>query len=261
MTTLKKNISLLVLILSIYTGSNVFSQDIINLVSGDIIIATNIVIKPNQVDYQNFNDKDGKVLSLPKINIKTITYNDGTEVKMVSKNQSSNKPNLAKNLINFNLFDFIISNLTISYERILNEGKFGIQIPFSIGYKDETSSIYIPIPGDIEYTNKLVSKFCTGINFNLYPTGQGKFKYFLGPSFLYGNGLYHDRENNYSSTYEEPYNTNYFKLLLNNGIIFTPVDNLSFSIIGSIGIQHMLNKEIKKTETTGALALNLSLRF
>lgn len=261
MLSIKKARLLLTGILFTIFISQAISQDIIRLANNDLIVAKNIIVSPEIVTYENFNDDDNKKYSLTKSEIASITYKDGSDIKFVTEKGKINNLNLGKNLINFHLFDFVLSNLTISYEILLAEGKYGIQIPISIGYKDETTSLPLPLPFDSDYTNKLVSKFSTGINFNIYPTGQGKFKYLLGPGLLVGDGIYHDTDNSYSSTYEDPYNTGFFKLYLNNGIIFTPVNNLSISAIGSIGIQYMTNSKLKNAETAGAFSLNLSLRF
>ncbi len=261
MITLNR-ILLLFSILTLLVSSKLFSQDVIYLSSKDIILANNIIIKPDSIVYTDFNDTTNTAITISKSIINTISFNDGSAIKIVKNKPSKKSSNFPVNIISFHLFDLVISNLTLSYERIISEGKVGIQIPISIGYKDATTSLPLLLPyGSEEYTNKLVSKFYSGINFNLYPTGQGKFKYFLGPALHIGSGLYFPNYNNYSSDNEDPINTNYAKLLLNNGIIYSPVETLSISVVGAIGIQHMFNTNINKTETTGGLSINLSLRF
>jgi len=199
---------------------------------------------------------------LSKSEIVSITYKDGSDITFVSDKQKRNLKKYGKNMVHFHMFDFVYSNLKISYERIISDGKMGIEIPLSIGYKDNTTSIPFPEPFfDSEYTNKLVTKFYSGINFNAYPTGQGKVKYFLGPALHIGDGLYHPDADSYGSNVKDAISTGFIKLLLNNGIVFSPVNNFSFSFIASLGIQYMTDPQIKKAETTGGLSINLSLRF
>lgn len=256
------NINKLILLILMLIGAHgIYAQDIIRTKDGELIVAKKISIQTDVIYYQEYNADNSDKLSIPKNQVFSITYKDGTVVDVITKKSKNRYTNSTNNVVSFHLFDFVFSNLTISYERILPGGKAGIQIPFSIGYKDETTSLPIPLPIDSEYTNRLVSKFYSGINLNLYPTGQGKVKYFLGPSFLIGNGLYHEEVDHYSSYYPDPLSTGFFKLLLNNGIVFSPVHNLSFSIIGSLGVQYMTNNTLKKAETTGGLSINLSLRF
>ena len=259
MITLKK-IFLLIAIFA-FSISSILSQDVIHLSNRVLILANNITIKPDSIVYTDFNDPTKTPITISKSVIKTISYKDGSEIKIVNKNRSSLSSSLPINIISFHLFDLVISNFTLSYERIFSEGKFGIQIPISIGYKDGTTSLPLPPPIDNDYTNELVSKFYSGINLNLYPTGQGNFKYFLGPAVHMGSGTYFAEYESYNSIIENPVETNYAKLLLNNGIIYSPVESLSISVVGAIGIQHMFNSNLKKTETTGGLSINLSLRF
>jgi len=161
----------------------------------------------------------------------------------------------------FHFLDFVINNFTVSYERILSDGKYGIQIPFSFGYSENTTAIPLPPPFDSDYTNYLVNKFYSGIKFNIYPTGQGKIKYFLGPEIQFGNGIFHQDNSNYWQNNPYTTTTGYMKFLVNNGVVFTFAKTLSVSVIGSIGIQHMFKINTNATQTTGALSINLSYRF
>ncbi len=259
MNVFTTKISLLILILIIFSNVKLVSQDIIVLTDNTTVVAKNIVVRVNDVEYQNFNDSS-KVI-IPRNSVQLISYNDGSQIELNSIQKSFNRLDLGNNLVSFHFLDFVISNFTLSYERIISDGKYGIQIPVSIGYKDKPSTIYFPLPMEPDYTNKLVSKFYTGINFNIYPTGQARFKYYLGPGLRFGNGLFFENANNYSSNSQQSIKTGYFKFLLNNGVVYTPVNSLSISIIGSIGIQYMFDKQINKAQTSGALSINLSLRF
>jgi hypothetical protein len=53
-------------------------------------------------------------------------------------------------------------------------------------------------------------------------------------------------------------------LLVNNGVIFTPIKALSFSIIGSIGVRYVFKMPPdydQRVRTTGGVSVNLSYRF
>jgi len=134
----------------------------------------------------------------------------------------------------------------MSYERILNNGKVGIQIPVSFGYAPHNN-----VSNDF-----VINKFYTGLYFNFYPTGQGKVRYFLGPGIRVGSGHdNHDNNNNSDSFYG--------KLLINNGVVFSPIQQLSLAAVLSLGIRYFpeagqYNEEVK---TTAAFSFNLSYRF
>ena len=237
------------------------AQDIITLKNNYTIDAKNIVVSNKEVKYQNFFDNSGEVMVILKENIISILYENGSKLKMVEAKKTLNQTDYGNNLLTFHFLDFAINNLTISYERIIANGRYGIQIPFSFGYSEKTASIPLPPPFDSDYTVNPANQFYTGITFNIYPTGQGKFKYFLGPSLRFGNGYFHEEYNSYGQHNPPPIKTGYIKFLINNGIVATFASSLSVSVIGSIGIQHMYKSGLNPTRTTGALSLNLSFRF
>jgi len=251
----------ILLVTIITVSSNLFAQDIITLKNNYTIEAKNIVVTPDEVKYQNYYAKNGEVLVLQKSEVVSILYKNGSKVKIYEPKIVITQSSMGENLITFHFLDFVISNFTVSYERIIANGKYGIQIPFSFGYSNEPRTVYFPPPFDDGYTNKLANQFYTGITFNIYPTGQGKVKYFLGPSLRFGNGNYYENWDNYSQNSNHSINTGYLKFLVNNGIVFTFANSLSVSIIGSIGIQHMYKVNHNQTQTTGALSVNMSYRF
>jgi len=248
-------------VLFICITTKLAAQDIITLKNNYTIDAKNIIVTPKEVKYQDFYNNSGEILILQKNIVASILYANGSTISLHDIEKAKTQAGIGKNLITFHFLDFVINNFTISYERILANGKYGIQIPFSFGYSDKTTTIPLPLPTSSVYTNYLVNRFYTGIKFNIYPTGQGKVKYFLGPEIRFGNGLLHQDTYNYDQ--QNPYTTStgYIKFFINNGIIFTFASSLSISAVGSIGIQHMFNIDTNPTQTTGALAINLSYRF
>ena len=248
----------------VFTGVQLFAQDVITLQNNKIIDAKNIVVADDIIKYQNYYDNNGKVLNISKAKVSSIQYQNGSKLDISETKTPILQKNTKKNLLTFHFLDFVINDLAISYERLIADGKYGIQIPFSFGYSNHPTEVFFPYPtGDLEtYTNKLTSNFYTGITFNVYPTGQGKVKYFLGPSIRIGSGKYYTNWDNYHN--ENKYssiNTGYVKFFINNGIVFTFVNSLSISIIGSIGIQHMFKVNENAIQTSGALSTNISYRF
>lgn len=123
------------------------------------------------------------------------------------------------------MIDLIVNNFKISYERILLNGKIGIQIPFAIGYGNDISGF-----DDVD------NKFYTGLALNFYPTGQGKVRYFMGPAVNVGTGNYEDYNGYYNSSepYYGTYDTFILRFYVNNGVMFSPIPELSLSAVGSI---------------------------
>ncbi len=248
------------LVLFICITAKLTAQDVITLKNNYTIDAKDIVVTPKEVRYQDYYHNSAEILVLQKSKVSSILYENGSTVNLYNI-QKTTPVDIGNNLLTFHFLDFVINNFTISYERIIANGKYGIQIPFSFGYSDKTTTIPLPLPTASGYTNYLVNRFYTGIKFNIYPTGQGKVKYFLGPEIRFGNGVMHQDYDSYGQHNPYTTNTGYVKFFINNGIIFTFVGSLSISAVGSIGIQHMYKIDTNPTQTTGALSINLSYRF
>lgn len=252
---MKKTTLLIALFLSFSAG--LFAQDYIYLLDQDQsrIAAKNVRIDKSEIKYENFDATDGRVYLLNPAQVKLIAYENG-EIKNLQTAVPTSKQKkeyiFKKNLVTFHLFDLVFSNFTFSYERLLNSGKVGFQIPFSFGYSSGNNT-----PGN----DFVVSKFYSGLNVNFYPTGQGKVRYFLGPSLRLGLG--HDNNNNSGNYETENPDTFYTKLLVNNGVMFSPIPELSLSVILSLGMRYypeagQYNEEVT---TSAAFSFNLSYRF
>jgi hypothetical protein len=132
----------------------------------------------------------------------------------------------------------------------LNSGKIGLQIPISFGYATGSN-----FGNDV-----LISQFYSGLYLNFYPTGQGKVRYMLGPGLRFGLG----HENYYDDNGNDSNNdTFYSKLLINNGIVFSPIESLSLSAVLSLGIRYFpeAHNEDEVVRTSAAFSFNLSYRF
>jgi len=158
-----KNLTVLSILLLAFS-SGLFAQDYIYLRNQQTrIAAKNIKISGAEIRYENFGSDDGQVYSVKPNQVNLIAYEDG-EIRLIQKKAKIiNAYEFKKNLITYHLFDLVVSNFTISYERILNSGKVGIQIPFSIGYSENGSGYD---------QNTMSSTFYSGLYLNFYPTGQ-----------------------------------------------------------------------------------------
>ncbi len=165
--------------------------------------------------------------------------------------------NFGKNFISVNIMDlFLGSSLTICYERTLKSGSFSYKFPLSLGM----SSIGL-LPenqynqysqGGYYNTNKI---FSTGIDFYFYPRGQGKAKYFIGPSVEYGqfNYTYIYYNPNSSVTYSENKIGMFSAMILQNGFLFQPSKHINISMnlgVGYVQTRMMSNYRYSTGHTT-----------
>lgn len=159
--------------------------------------------------------------------------------------QSKEVPEFKQHHIGFLLSDVVFTRVSFDYEYIIDEsGIFSLHIPASVALS--------PTPSIIDYEEEI--KFWAGVGFNIYPTGQGKLKYFLGPELRYSmvdytaydtqRYEYQDAFGNPMYIYEEKeqpikdMSNMYF--LVNNGLIYTPISRFAVSAVLGLGLQSRL---------------------
>ncbi|MEA3496248.1 MAG: hypothetical protein U9R42_09460 [Bacteroidota bacterium] len=246
-------LSIIVLLSISFTAK---TQDIIYKNDGSKIEAKIVKIAQDVVKYKKYSDIEGATFILEISEITMIRYESGKNVFLTKAFTDVKKEveefELENNLITFHLFDIIFDDFTLSYEKISDDGTMGVQIPIAIGFDKNSYYAYS------DYSNI----FYTGIGLNFYPTGQGIWKYFVGPSIRLGK--LRAKDNGWSSDAKEVI-TFYGKFLINNGIMFSPTPNYSVSAIGSLGIKYF-DKEIDDYIPSGIysaahFAINISYRF
>lgn len=222
----KLTINLITLSVLLLISNSSFSQDIILLSNGTELSAKVIEINPVQVKYKLFSNPEGPTYVVNKSSVVRITYPDSSvdafnEVVVINKTE---KPEVAynPNIIRFHFFDVVYSDFTVSYERIFNDGKIGLQIPLGLGFNTnyETSNFNL---------NNLIY---SGLGINIYPAGNKVFQYMTGGVVRIGNGR----------TFNGPQNTGvdlfYWRFLLNNGFILNLTPAVNMSAVAGIGIVH-----------------------
>jgi len=242
------------------------AQDIIYKKDGSKEEAKIVLVGEKEIQYKKFNNPEGPVYTINKKEIALITYENGEyetiktagDEKRAAKAELSE--NFAKNLITYHLFDVIYGDFTFSYERILSSGTVGIKIPLGFGYA--YNSDYFN-----SNDNWVKNLIYSGIGVNFYPTGQGKWRYFLGPNVRIGYGKqsywnYWDENGNY---YEEEVENEgiYTKFFVDNGVMFTPVKNFCISTIVGVGVRYFpqASDSYNVVMPSGYFAIDISYRF
>lgn len=250
------------------TSLTSIAQDIIYKKDGSKEEAKIVLVGEKEIQYKKFSNPDGPVFSLGKDKIALITYENG-EYEIVEKQSGAGAQakqdlsvNFARNAIRYHLFDVIYGDFTFSYERILSSGTIGIVIPVGFGYA--YNSDYFNNSGS--WVKNLIY---SGLGVNIYPTGQGKWRYFVGPNVRIGYGKqsywmnYWD-ENGYWLYEDETYSEGiYTKFYVDNGLIFTPVRNFSISTVVSVGVRYFPQAAYSYDAflPTASFSVNIGYRF
>jgi len=262
-----KKIILSFLILAFAFNIKSYSQDIIYKKDGSKEEAKITLVGEKEIQYKKFSNPDGPVYTINKSQIVMITYENGeyemiiNQVDEAKQAKQELKTNFTRNLVGYHLFDVVYGDFTFSYERILASGTIGIKIPVGFGYAYNSNN-----DNYNSADNRVKNMFYSGLGINFYPTGQGKWRYFLGPNVRIGYGKlsYWDwDEYGYEESEEIVGEGIYTKFFVDNGVMYTPVRNLSISAIVGIGVRYFPEASDSYNEfmPTGYFSLNLDYRF
>lgn len=155
-----------------------------------------------------------------------------------------------RNNISIMLSDVVLKRVSFEYEHIFgDEGNMSINIPFSIAI-GEADDVY----GD-------QVNWWGGLGMKLYPTGQGKIRYFVGPevrviSAKDNRTYYFD---GYNKDVEEEYIHTAF--LLNNGFIYEPTENFIFSVNLGVGFMSRDQKTGDGVQPMATPSVRMGFRF
>ncbi len=250
----KTTIFLLMLTLAWGTMHTLNAQDYIYLRDNSArIAAKNIKTDGVETRYQLYDGVSNAVFALDNLDISLIAYEDGSIKYFKDEDQLKSVYEYKKNLFTFHLFSLIVNEFTLSYEHIFSGGKIGLQIPLSLGFSNSNNNGF----------DNVNNKYFTGLNLNFYPTGQGRVRYYLGPGVQVGQSYYNDDVYANGVYVTDKVETLAVRFYVNNGLVISPVPDMSLSVVGSIGVRYLDNPGDARDEikTVGAFAFNLSYRF
>lgn len=264
---MKKSLLLLfVLLFAFQLGS--FAQDVLYKADGTKEPVKITMITATDIQYKKFSNLEGPVFSVPKKDVVMITYENGDFEMMKSADHDKKaakielSENYTKNLISYHLFDVVYRDFTFSYERILASGIISIKIPVGIGYGYGNDL-------NNNFNSRVYNLIYSGIGVNFYPTGQGKWRYFVGPNIRVGygklinyNGGYIDEYGNWVQG-EVSVEGVYTKFFVDNGLMFTPIRNFCVSAIVGVGVRVFPEAGANNNTVmpTGYFSMNISYRF
>ena len=247
-----------VLALSFFASFS-FAQELLYFTNGNILKITNSSQSLDSLSFQIYNSSQNKDYSVNKNELVKMITESGEIVTFSGKYIGANNTNFSANSVSFNVIAIPAGRFTMAYQFLDKNGKVGYEIPVSFGLLTDGPTDPLPEIFDIE----LYSIFYSGFTLNLYPMGQRKVNYVLGPAIRFGVGkdvnyYCYDCGNDYN--YDKQFF--YTKFLINNGLVLTPTKHFSMSFIFSLGVMGRDNYEGEPTfGTTGDLQFNLTYQF
>lgn len=226
---------LLTLLVLIVNPVFIFAQDVIYKSDGTKIEAKVIEVGVEEVKYRPSSNPDGPVYVISRSEIVLIVYQNGEHDLLMQaggryERRQAKDDTLAKNerknLVSINVFDMAFTNLTFSYERIFRKGYVGVKVPLSLGMRALSNETYA--------RNSFINArlWSTGVELNLYPTGQGRVRYFFGPAFAVGQFRY-----SLSYYYPQQKSAMHYSAVINNGLILQPTQNFNIAFAFGLGLK------------------------
>ncbi len=174
-----------------------------------------------------------------------------------SQENTSSSQKWGRNIISINYLHILNGNSHLGYERLTKNGLLGLKFSVNFNLGETTQS------GLLKYKRN----FTTGFDLNFYPTGQGRIKYFAGPSFRVGavsgeTVIYDDFRRFTRYAYNNRLNT--LGVFFNNGFVIQTTPKLYMGVQGAIGVslfQKGADATSRYSEVDGFVALNMGYRF
>ncbi|MES2629058.1 MAG: hypothetical protein V4616_08835 [Bacteroidota bacterium] len=256
-------------IICLLIGFGVSAQDKIYKKTGEVTSSKVMEIGEEFVVYKMYNNLEGPNYKIRKEAVEKIVYQNGT-VDSFTNDPNAGRQNYAPappvnrepetpagnggygfNVISFDFLSILFNEVGFSYERILNSGFIGIKVPLIIGMNSTANTSVRQYP----------NVFQSGIDLNLYPAGQGRARYFIGPAFRFGQNenRYYDY---YTTDSRNTYSTIAFQV--NNGVMFQPAKHFNISLLFGVGLRKMnviSGSGRDRSDNYAVIQANLSYRF
>jgi len=235
-----------------FASGYLHAQDTLYKADGSVHIVKILEVNDSQVKYKLYDNQEGPLYVIGKDNVTRIKFENGLiedfPVHLPEKiipliKIDPRTTDFGRNFISVNIFDLLTQNtLTFGYEYTFKSGLISLKVPVS--FRFDNNGYY---PGH--------KSFGTGLDLNLYPYGQGKAKFFYGPSFEYRKYEFSNSNYEINSVYA---------LLFQAGYLFQPTKHLNFSINAGIGYARLISDN-SYYNNTGDVAtkagLNIGYKF
>lgn len=254
------------------------AQDILVKKNGKTVEGKVIEVGIDRVTYKISNAEGSAHFIISKRDLNRIEFGSGETVMMNDRIDGSRKRQAAiyesedfgQNMINISPFKALDSGpgFGISYERLLDKkGLFGLILPVTMAIPDNATYIF-----DLNDNGSVMYYASPGLK--IYPFGQRKVTYAVGPNVFLGYGNRWDNFNSYDPRtglyVNEERCTNTFRmgLLVNNYINFQITPRFQISMNAGLGPRYIdqqksagLVTNNRGIQITGEFNFSLGMRF
>jgi hypothetical protein len=265
------------ILLGVVSAASVCAQDIIVKKNGTEIKGKVTEVGIDKVTYKISSDLNGANFVIRKSELKQIEFGTGETVSMINRNDPRIRKNptnydeaFGRSMLNFSPFKALDSGPGIgaSYEILVDKRQLiGVILPVSIIFPDSYGIGYGSRSG-----GKSLVYLSPGVK--IYPFGQRRVTYAVGPNLFTGFGQIRSYEttydpvtNNYTSG-ERTMNNFRLGVLVNNYINFQITQHFQITLNGGLGSRYVNRKDFggstinrENIRVTGEFNFNLGFRF
>ncbi|NUM50193.1 MAG: hypothetical protein HUU48_03675 [Flavobacteriales bacterium] len=212
--------------------SNLFAQDTI-VFNKNIIEEVKILeIGTKTIKYKKTSFLDGPDYIVSKIDVRKIILSNGDVEEYTPMDFYG-----TKNRISFVVTSLLSARYTIMYERLLLNGKLGVQIPLVLSAESYRMA-YDFVDNYVDYEHI----FASGVNLNFYPQGQKKVSYYLGGTFRSGLVEGYERGNYDWWGGNTRVNRTFYGAYFTNGVLINTGKYFAFSSYFSVGAREVIGE-------------------
>lgn len=271
-----KLITLTILFATLVTAAS--AQDILVKKNGKIIEGKVVEVGIDKVLYKISNDVNSANFVIRKNDLSRIEFENGQTVWIDPRGERTKKPSAVEpdeqygqNLINISPFKALDSGpgIGISYERVLDKrGYFGLLLPFTMTIPDTYHFTFDSSDGNRS------EMYYFSPSLKIYPFGQKRVTYSLGPTIFAGVGKRWYRNTTYDPTTgvyisnDEKRDRFRMGMIVNNYVNFQIMSRFQIGLNAGLGPRY-IDRETFRSQTTrtrgfeitGEFNFNLGFRF
>lgn len=272
---MKRSLLSLVFLLTVVVSAH--AQDKLIKRNGRILEGKVTEVGVKEIRYQTSQDPNSAKFVIRKAELERIEFGNG-EIFMISEREPVKKEEPAKrsygtdygrNILTISPFKALDSGpgLGFSYERLIGENQYvGIILPVAFIFQE-----YNVYSSSIDLSNHYYTNFYVSPGLKIYPFGQRKVTYAVGPNVMLGFNK--DRDSQYvptgTSGYYNSTERNSFRLglIINNYLNFQITPRINLGLNGGLGMRY-LDKRTSSyrsyndgMQVTGEFAFNFGFRF
>jgi hypothetical protein len=273
---MKKLITLTILCSTVFAAAH--AQDILVKKNGKTIEGKVVEVGIDKVLYKINNDSNSANFVVRKSELSRIEFENGQTVWIDPRGERTKKPSAiepdeqyGQNMINVSPFKALDSGpgFGISYERILDRrGYFGLLLPFTMTIPDTYYLSFDSSNGDRS------EMYYFSPTLKIYPFGQRRVTYALGPTIFAGVGQRWNTYTDYNQatgvyiTREEKRDRFRMGMIVNNYVNFQIMSRFQIGLNAGLGPRY-IDRETFRSQTTrtkgfeitGEFNFNLGFRF